>query len=77
MPAATLTARERSQLFAASEPSRPLGRRDAQAKCEEPRLIILDGRERLDRAGTNRVRILGRSVPNSDGDRVRIPRGLE
>jgi hypothetical protein len=35
-----------SQLFAASEPSRPLGRRVAQAKCEETRLIILDGRER-------------------------------
>jgi hypothetical protein len=40
-------------------------------------MIILDGRERLDRAGTNRVRILERTVPNSDGDRVRIPRGLE
>jgi hypothetical protein len=39
--------------------------------------IILDGRQRLDRAGTNQTRILGRSVRSSDGDRVRIPRGLE
>jgi hypothetical protein len=48
----------------------------ASPKCEGS-LIILDGRQRLDRAGTNRIRILGRSAPNSDGAHARIPGGFE
>jgi hypothetical protein len=35
----------------------------------EGSLITLDGRQRLDKAGTNRIRILERSVPNSDAIR--------
>jgi hypothetical protein len=46
-------------------------------ELEIRRAITLDGKELVDRAGTSQVRILGRSVPNSDADRVRIPHGFE